>query len=215
MLSAIIQPIANWILDIISSLGYPGIVLTMAIESAFVPLPSEIIMPFSGYLAFTGRFGLIGVALAGGLGSLVSALAIYALGYWGRDRVVRSFIKRYGKYFLLSERELDKSERWFRKYGGAVTFFSRLIPGVRSVISLPAGISRMNFKVFTIYTFAGSLVWSYFLALVGFKLGEDWHTIGPWFHQLDLIIFLAAAVGLGIYAAKKISSRRVRNPKSF
>ena len=121
MFESIIEPVGRWVIETISYLGYTGIILTMAIESACIPLPSEIIMPFSGYLVFTGRFNLLGVSVAGAFGCVVGSVAAYWAGILGG----RPFIERYGKYILLSHRDLDTAERWFNKYGDWAIFFSR------------------------------------------------------------------------------------------
>lgn len=191
-----LEAIANWVINTISTLGYPGVVLTMAIESALIPLPSEIIMPFSGYLVSVGKFNLFWVAAAGALGNVLGSLAAYALGYWGHERVVRRLIKRWGRWVLISEEELDNTEKLLHKYKDAVVLGSRVVPGIRTVISLPCGIARLPIYRFVVLTFVGSFIWSYFLAWIGFKLGENWDTLGPYFHKVDALI-----VGTGVTAA--------------
>jgi membrane protein DedA with SNARE-associated domain len=189
----ILQPIGEWIINVISQMGYLGIVLTMGIESACIPLPSEIIMPFSGYLVFVGRFSLIGVSVAGAFGCLVGSVAAYWVGIWGG----RPFIQKYGRYVLISHKDLATADRWFERYGDWAIFFSRLLPVIRTFISLPAGIARMNFLKFVIYTFLGSLPWCFMLAYVGKVLGENWEGIKVYFHKAD--IFIGIAIGLGVF----------------
>ena len=174
-------------------MGYLGIILTMGIESACIPLPSEIIMPFSGYLVFTGRFSLIGVSVAGAFGCVVGSVAAYWVGIWGG----RPFIQRYGKYVLISHKDLAKADLWFEKYGEWAIFFSRLLPVIRTFISLPAGIAKMNFFKFIIYTFIGSLPWCFMLAYVGKVLGENWEGIRVYFRRAD--IFIGIAIALAIF----------------
>ena len=176
----------------ISQMGYLGIILTMGIESACIPLPSEIIMPFSGYLVFAGRFSLIGVSVAGAFGCVVGSVVAYWVGIWGG----RPFIQKYGKYVLISHKDLATADRFFEKYGDWAIFFSRLLPIIRTFISLPAGIARMNFFKFVIYTFLGSLPWCLMLAYVGKVLGANWEGIRVYFHKAD--IFIGIIVGLGI-----------------
>ena len=189
---SILEPVGAWVIDFISELGYAGIVIAMGIESACIPLPSEIIMPFSGYLAFTGRFNLWGVSVAGAFGCVVGSVVAYWVGVWGG----RPFLERYGKYVLLSHRDLTTADRWFEKYGDWAIFFSRLLPVIRTFISLPAGIARMNFVKFVIYTFLGSLPWCFMLAYVGKIMGENWMSIKVYFHRAD--IFIGAVIVLGI-----------------
>lgn len=173
-------------------MGYLGIVLTMGIESACIPLPSEIIMPFSGYLVFAGRFSLLGVSVAGVFGCVVGSVVAYWVGIWGG----RPFIQKYGKYVLISHKDLATADRFFEKYGDWAIFFSRLLPVIRTFISLPAGIARMNFFKFVIYTFLGSLPWCLMLAYVGKVLGANWEGIRVYFHKAD--IFIGIILGLGI-----------------
>lgn len=204
MVEQLLATIASWVIYIISTLGYPGIVLTMAIESALVPLPSEIIMPFSGFLVSTGRFTIWAVAVAGAIGNLLGSLLAYALGYWGHERIVRRFIRRFGKFILLTEKDLDLAEKYFNQYGGWIVLISRVTPAVRTYISLPAGIARYPIFKFSIYTFFGALIWSWLLAYVGFLLGENWHSIGPVFRKFDIIIVLVFIIVIGLYLYHKL-----------
>ncbi len=199
-----LEHIANWVIHVISTLGYPGIILTMAIESALIPLPSEIIMPFSGYLVSTGRFNIHLVALSGALGNLIGSLLAYALGYWGHERVVRRLIRKFGKFFLISEHELDVCEQWLRKYNDLVVMGSRVLPGVRTVISLPAGIAKLPLLRFCVLTFIGSLIWSYALAYIGVVMGENWESLKPLFHRFDAVIVIAILAAGGYYVWYKI-----------
>src|SRR3990170_8397672 len=149
MFESIIEPVGRWIIDTISFLGYWGIVMTMGIESACIPLPSEIILPFSGYLVWTGRFNIWVVALMGALGCNVGSIAAYYAGALGG----RKFLMKYGKYVLFSPRDLDLADRWFARYGQWTVFFARLLPVVRTFIAFPAGIVKMDFWKFNLYTF--------------------------------------------------------------
>ncbi len=184
--------LSTFVIWIISSLGYMGIVVAMAIESACIPLPSEVIMPFSGYLVSQGRFSLWGVSLAGALGCTLGSAVAYAAGAYGG----RPFILKYGRYFLISSHELDRADRWFARYGMAATLISRLLPVIRTFISLPAGIARVPVIPFLAYAFLGSLPWSWALAYVGMLLGEHWDRVGGVLHSLDVVIVLALAAGL-------------------
>lgn len=213
MVDALIGFLANIVITIITSLGYAGIVLAMAIESCCIPLPSEIIMPFSGFLVSQGVFNLWLVGLAGAIGCLIGSLIAYYIGYYGGETLVRQLIRKYGKFVLVFEYELDEAKDWFVKYGSAITFFSRLMPVVRTFISLPAGISGMNVTKFAVYTFIGSFIWSLLLAYIGQTLGNNWDTLGNYFHKFDIAIILCFA-GLGIfYVWHKLSKHKKHSQK--
>ena len=187
MIAAVIEELAKWTTAVISTLGYGGVVLLMGIESACIPLPSEIIMPFAGYLAYTGQFTLHGAALAGAVGCIVGSIPAYYLGMYGG----RPVIERWGKYVLLSRHELDLAERLFARHGQWVVLAGRLLPVIRTFIAFPAGVARMNMTKFVVYTFIGSYPWCYGLAWVGMKLGEKWNTdprLKAAFHRFDLAI---------------------------
>ena len=194
------------ILDWISQYGYWGIILLMALESATLPVPSEIVMPFAGFLVWEqGVMNLPGVILAGTIGCTLGSIAAYAVGYYAG----RPVILRYGKYVLLSERHLVQAERWFARYGGKATFIARLLPIIRTVISLPAGISKMKFKPFVLYSFVGSLPWTAWLAYVGFWLGPNWEEIGSVFRGMDILVLVGAAALIVwyVHAVRKRSSK--------
>lgn len=187
MVGKLIEWLTIFIVGTISTLGYGGIVLLMAIESACIPLPSEIIMPFSGYLVYTGRFNLWLVAIAGAVGCVAGSLVAYWVGMYGG----RPLIEKYGKYVLVSHHDLDLADRWFARFGEIIVFVSRLLPAIRTFIAFPAGVARMNLKKFIIYTFAGSLPWCLGLAYVGQKLGEHWDKdprLKALFHRFDFVI---------------------------
>lgn len=195
LIESIIAVLSRFVIDMISTFGYSGILVTMAIESACIPLPSEIIMPFSGYLVTTGQFSMLGVTLAGAIGNVVGSIVAYYAGVWGG----RPFVERYGPYVLISHKDLDRADRWFMQYGEAAVFFSRMLPVVRTFISLPAGIARMNFPRFVLFTFLGALPWCYLLAYIGVKMGEEWQHLRDYFHQFDLVIGLGLAAAAGYF----------------
>jgi membrane protein DedA with SNARE-associated domain len=199
MMTALLEFIAHFIVRVIAYGGYPGIVLLMAIESACIPLPSEIIMPFSGYLVFTGRFSLTWVALAGALGCNVGSAVAYAVGFYGG----RPLAERYGHYVLMSSHDLELADRWFARYGDWTVFFARLLPVVRTFIALPAGVARMDFVRFNVYTFLGSLPWCWALAYAGVKLGARWPILRDYFHRFDTVIVIL----IGIAAVWVIRNR--------
>ena len=184
MLEKIIAILATWIMGVISSLGYSGVVLLMAIESACIPLPSEIIMPFAGFLAFKGAMTIWGVALAGAFGCVVGSIPAYYLGMYGG----RPLVEKYGKWMLISAKDLNWADQAFAKHGEIIIFIGRLLPAVRTFIAFPAGVARMNMTKFISYTFVGSLIWCYLLALAGFKAGENWESLKVYFHEFHYVI---------------------------
>lgn len=187
--------IAHFIIYTIQNLGYPGIAMLMGIESACIPLPSEIIMPFSGYLALIGHFTIWGTALAGAIGSVLGSLIAYAIGAQGG----RPFIEKYGRYILIRKSDLDSADRWFNTYGDLTILFGRMLPVVRTFIALPAGISRMSLWRFNLYTFIGSFIWCYFLAWIGFLLGRHWNQLETWFHRFDAFILSLLIISIIVY----------------
>jgi membrane protein DedA with SNARE-associated domain len=201
VLSAFIAAIAIKITAFISSMGYwgLGIGIAMAIESCNIPLPSEIILPFGGYLVYNGTLNYYGVAVTGAIGGTIGSLVSYYIGLTGG----RAFLERYGRYLGLPLRRLIQAEQWIAQYGNSTVFLTRLIPGVRTFISLPVGAAKMNIGYFTLYTFVGSLIWSLFLTYIGLMLGENWGLIKPWFHMIDLFIIAAIILAIIYYLYKK------------
>ena len=206
MVTTFLEFLGSIIISVISHLGYPGIVLLMGLESACIPLPSEVIMPFSGYLVSTGRFRLGWVALAGAVGCNLGSLVAYYAGAWGG----RPLAEKYGRLLLVSRHDLEMADRFFARHGDWAVFVSRLLPVVRTFIALPAGVARMNLLRFNIYTFLGSLPWCWALAYIGFKLGPRWPILREYFHRFDAIIGFVVVLGVAwfIYSHWK---HRLRN----
>lgn len=188
----LLKPIVEFITSIISTMSYPGIFFLMILESALIPIPSEIIMPFSGFLASTGKLNYIGVVLAGSFGNLVGSILTYYLGI----NVGRKVILKYGKYIFFKKKHLELTENLFNKYGDRVSFVGRLLPGIRTYVSLPAGIGKTKFTKFVIYTFIGSIIWNSMLTYVGMKLGSNWKNIDKYSIYLDILAVIAIAVFL-------------------
>jgi membrane protein DedA with SNARE-associated domain len=207
MLSTIVKILGGFIVTFISGSGYTGVALLMAIESACIPLPSEIIMPFSGYLVSTGQFSLWGVAVAGALGCNLGSIVAYCIGAVGG----RPLAERYGHYVLVTRHDLEMADRFFVRYGDWAVFIARLLPVVRTFIALPAGISRMNFARFNIYTFLGSLPWCFALAYAGMKLGERWEALGPYFHRFDTVFLVVLVVGGVWFIRNRLKNRLPAN----
>ena len=207
MVARIIEIFSKLIVGTISALGYPGVALMMGIESACIPLPSEIIMPFSGYLVYTGRFNLWAVSAAGAAGCVLGSLVAYYAGMWGG----RPFIEKYGRYVLISLHDLNVADRWFARRGELIVFASRLLPVIRTFIAFPAGVAKMNLSRFVVYTFVGSFPWCMGLAYVGQKLGEQWDkndTLKTWFHRSDFVIGIIGVLALVWWVRRHLKDSR-------
>lgn len=161
-------------------------------------------MPFAGFLVGQGKLFFWLVVLMGAVGNLAGSLSAYALGFWGQETVVRKLIKKYGKWILVSEEEFNKAEKWFLHHGGKIAFFSRLMPVIRTYISLPAGIAKMNILRFSIFTFLGSFIWSAFLAWLGVLLGANWNILEVYFRKFDILIIGAGILLVGFYLFHKL-----------
>jgi membrane protein DedA with SNARE-associated domain len=190
---------------VIGTTGYAGIALLMAIESACIPLPSELIMPFAGYLVFEGKLSLFWAATAGAIGCNLGSLIAYEIGYHGG----RPLVEKFGSYILLGRRELDWAEGFFRRGGQVTVLIGRLLPVVRTFIALPAGIARMPRGRFHLYTFLGSWPWCFGLAYLGMKLGENWRSLGQYFHKFDAVIGVLLFLGV-VYFAYSHWQNRIR-----
>lgn len=199
-----IELLSGFIIHLIQSSGYFGVFILMTLESALIPIPSEVTMPFAGFLVSTGGFSLVPVILVGALGNLVGSWIGYAIGYFLEETIILTLIKKYGKFILVTEHEYNHSLKWFNKFGDKIAFFSRMLPAVRTFISLPAGLAEMNFWKFSVYTFFGSLIWSAVLTYVGVYLGSKWNTLGVYFHQFDLVLAVVLVLTILFYVNHKL-----------
>ena len=190
MIGSILGAVTNFIIHTISALGYPGVALLMAIQTIAIPMPSEVIIPFAGFLASTGRFNLWIIALAGGIGSVVGGSIAYYIGFKGG----RPLVEKYGKAILISEHDLNIADKFFGRFGYWAAFFGQLLPVVRSFISFPAGISRVPYKKFVLFTFIGSFIWCLVLGFVGMKLGENWSSLRDVFKKFDVVIVVVIVI---------------------
>lgn len=199
-----IESLINMVIFVMDKMGYFGVFIFMMFESACIPIPSEAILPFGGYLSYMGRLSIIPTILMGTLGGTFGSILAYYLGKLGG----RPLVEKYASTLHLSKSSLEKSDLYFSKYGEKIVFYSRLLPIIRTFISLPAGISNMDFKKFTIYTFFGSLIWSILLGYTGYYMGENWVIIRPWFHYADIAIGIAI---IGLVGYKIIKIRKSKN----
>ena len=206
MLHHLTAAVAGFIVATISAAGYLGIVAMMAIESACIPLPSEVIMPFSGYLASTGRFDLLLAATAGAVGCNIGSTVAYFAGRFGG----RPLVERWGAYVLISRRELDAADRFFARFGGLAVLVGRLLPVIRTFIALPAGIVRMPQLKFQLYTFVGSWPWCFALAYVGYRLGQSWSSdprLRALMQRFDYLVVALIVLAVGWFLWRRLRHR--------
>ena len=202
MTELLINHVVNWI----GISGYAGIVVLMALESMVAPLPSEAVMPFAGFLIFEGRFSFHEVILFSTMGSIVGSVISYYAGLYGG----RPFVNRFGKYFLLDTHDLEFTERFFKKYGDKTIFFSRFIPVIRHLISIPAGVGEMKIGKFILYTAIGAGLWNSFLAYAGFRLKSHWEEIRHYSQTLDIAVVILLVLGLGYFVYRHLERQRNR-----
>lgn len=184
------EQISQAFLNFIDAWGYFAVIVLMAMENACIPVPSELILGFAGYLVSAGRMTFTGAMIAGMIGGMVGSIFAYVVGATGG----RKFVDKYGKYFLIKKSHVDLAQRWFDKYGIRAVFFSRMLPVVRTFISLPAGFARVNFKQFLFYTFAGSLPWTALILWAGVLLGKNWEYLLEIGHELSLAFIVVSVI---------------------
>lgn len=199
-----LELLTGFIIHFIQTSGYLGIFVLMTLESALIPIPSEVTMPFAGFLVQQGQLNFWGVVLSGTIGNLTGSLIAYAIGFYLEEHVILGLIKKYGKFVLISEHEYKRSVGWLKKYGDFVAFFSRVLPAVRTFISLPAGLAEMNLKKFAFYTFLGSFIWSTLLTYVGVYFGSEWHALEPIYRKFEVIIAVVFILGILWYINHKL-----------
>jgi len=199
-----LEQISNAIIHLIQTAGYFGVFLVTVSEAALIPIPSEITLTFSGFLANKGVFLLPLVILFATLGEVIGSVVAYYLGVFLEETLIVNIIKKFGKFLLVTEHDYYKAKTYFTKYGDRIVFFGRLIPGVRTFISLPAGILEMKFKKFLLYSFLGSLVWITLLSSLGFYLGERWKDIDVYFKKFELGVFVLLIFGILFYINHKL-----------
>lgn len=196
--------LGHHIINLIESTGYLGIFVLMTAESALIPIPSEITMPFAGFLASSGKLSLPAIIATGTIANLAGSYIAYYIGYFLEETVLLNFIKKYGKFMLITSDDYKRASNWFAKYGNKVIFVSRLLPAVRTVISLPAGVFEMDLKKFTAYTVAGCLIWSTFLAYIGYILGENWRNLEGYFRKFEIVIAALLLAAILLYLEKHL-----------
>jgi len=202
-----IQSIIDWLVNAISTIGYPGVFISVFLESFFAPIPSEIILPFSGFVASTGKMDLVFVMVIATVAAYLGSLPFYFIGKWGEKPVI-NFINKYGKYLFIQQKDVDKVFGAFDKYGKGVVFFGRLIPMIRTLISFPAGVAKMQFARFSMYTLLGSLTWNILLTYAGYQLGDHWSVVSKWIEKYQNVILVLIIIAVLLYIIRRIKSRR-------
>ena len=206
-LGDILNAIKIWVESIIGTMGYSGLYLVMFLENVFPPIPSEVVLPLAGSLTLTGKFSIPMITFVGMLGSLTGAFLFYGLGKWLGEPRVRQLMAKFGKYALLSTDDLDRSLKWFEKYDDWVIFFSRMVPIVRSLISIPAGIASMNFAKFSFYTILGTALWSFVLSFGGRLLGEQWPLIADYINTYQNVVLVLVVIGAVIFIGYRLTRK--------
>lgn len=204
LVSSVLGYIGHLAIIVISAIGYPGILVLMALESMIFPIPSELVMPFAGFLAGEGEMNFWLVILFSSLGSLIGSLISYYMGSFGGRR----FVNRFGKYFLLDEADLAKAESWFKQSGEKTIFISRFIPVIRHIISIPAGMGRMDIKKFCIYTVAGATLWNAFLAYLGYFLGKRWELVRHYSESFSIMVAVILLAAFVVLVYRHVRNRR-------
>src|SRR3990167_6805631 len=194
--------LGHYIINFIENTKYFGIFILMALESALIPIPSEITMPFSGFLASSGKLSFWPIVLVGTFANIVGSYVAYYIGYFLEETVLLALIKKYSKFILVTQHDYERAHQWFSKYGDKIIFVSRLLPGIRTVISLPAGMFEMEIKKFTAYTIAGCFIWSTFLTYVGFVMGENWRALETYFRKFEIVIIILLLLSAVWYIEK-------------
>lgn len=205
--------LSHYIIQFIETTGYVGIFILMTLESALVPIPSEITMPFSGFLASKGILSVWPIIIVGTIANLIGSLIAYYIGYLLEETVLLSLIKKYGKFILVTEHEYERADKWFKKYGDKIIFISRLLPGIRTVISLPAGMFEMDIKKFIVYTTIGCFIWSILLTYIGFYLGENWMSLEGVYRKFEIVIFVVIILLAILYLEKHLKISKMFKKK--
>ncbi len=200
LISIIIEKVAVWGLSLTSHFGYFGLFVAMTLESAAVPIPSEVVVPFGGFLASTGQFNFWLVVLAATLANLVGSLLLFSVGYY----IGLPVLRRFGKYVLIHQRDIERMEYWLQKYGGRVAFFSRVIPGTRTFSSLVIGAGEVRLSIFIWYTLVGSFIWNLLWTYLGYIAGQRWNQFGPYVRKFDYLVGAVIVIAFVAYIVRHL-----------
>lgn len=199
-------PLTEWATTVAETFGYPGVILLVMVEVVFPPIPSEVVLPLYGFMSAQGDFNIVLVCILATIGSVLGSLILYGLGYWFSIERLRDLVQRYGRYALVQVSDIDRANDWFEKHGAAAVIIGRLVPGIRSLISIPAGLQRMPVGQFVLYTAIGSGVWNVFLVSLGWILGDQWDRVGKYLDYFEYVVIL----GVLAVVAWFVWSRRAR-----
>lgn len=202
-----INSLIDWLVNLIGSMGYVGVGLAMFVESFFAPIPSEIILPFSGFVANQGKLNIVLVIAVATISAYLGSLPFYLIGKWGKEGITK-FLEKYGKYLFITKTDMDKGFDAFDKHGNKIVLLGRVIPIVRTVVSFPAGVGKMNFWVFSAYTLIGTALWSTLLGLSGYYLGSKWEVVSVYVGKYEKVIMGILIVGIVLYVARGIINIR-------
>lgn len=205
-----LESFAHWIQDVVRTVGYPGVFLMITLESTLIPIPSEIVMPFAGFMASQGEFSLPVILIINSVAALIGSGICYWIGVVGG----RPFLERYGKYFLVRQHDIEKTEAFFAKHGQKTILIARFVPVIRHVISVPAGIARMPLRAFFLQTFLGSTIWGGALILLGYYVGANWETFAKTLKRVDLLIGVILVLALVALAIRFVVRRRRERPEA-
>ena len=200
----IVAQLVTWATNVIAGIGYAGVALLIALEAVFPPIPSEVILPLSGSLSAAGEFNVFLMVGAATLGSLGGASMLYGIGRWGGERRIGDWLDRYGKWLLLSRSDLDRSREWFARYGSPAVLIARVIPGMRSFVSVPAGLARMPYGRFLVFTAIGSAMWDGALVGAGYYLGKNWNQVQGWLAPIGPIVYGFILLLVVVFVARRL-----------
>lgn len=206
--------IAQWINTVMQQLGYFGISLLMFLDNVFPPIPSELIMPAAGFTASQGQLNIVGVIIAGSCGSILAAIVLYWIGRLLNEDRLTAWLERYGKWIFLKPDDLKKANGWFNQHGRKIVFFGRMIPAIRSIISIPAGMSGMPFSLFLLYTSMGTIIWTSILGLAGYYLGNNLEKLSQWLSGIGNVVLIVVLIAAGFAIRRHYKQKAQANKPS-
>jgi membrane protein DedA with SNARE-associated domain len=196
---------ADWVIGTIESTGYIGIIFLMFLENVFPPIPSEVIMPLAGFMVAEGKHNLLGVIVSGAIGSVLGALPLYYVGYFLGEERLKAFADKHGRWLTVSREDLERAKKWFDQHGKLAVLICRLVPGIRSLISIPAGIAKMNMASFLCFTAIGAALWTALLAFAGYILGEKFEKVGEYLNPASYVVLAAIVI---VYVKRVLTANR-------
>jgi membrane protein DedA with SNARE-associated domain len=206
----IIEEVRLWIESVIAMLGYPGLTIVMALETLFPPIPSSLVLPLAGFMVYEGRLSFVGVVVAGTLGAVIGSVGLYYIGRWGDERLVRRFIRRYGRYMRVTENELDKTLNFFHRYGALAILIGPLIPMLRSLVLIPAGMRGLPLPKVVLYVSFSATIYNVVLIYIGMLLGQNWQVLLEYINQYQNLTLIAMVIVVALFIVRVYLRRRLR-----